>query len=109
MSQIVESTPGTGDFVKSSRHVSNGTTNEIVTDFDCIVCHAEGDTGSSGTNIKAIGSLHPSSSTPVKLRNVDNVASPGAAGTLGTNYWAWPGRRHTGPTGATRQVLPELP
>jgi hypothetical protein len=77
--------------VKSSRHVSNGTTNEIVTDFDCIVCHAEGDTGSSGTNIKAIGSLHPSSSSPVKLRNVDNVAAPGAAGTLGTNYWAWPG------------------
>ncbi len=77
--------------MKSSRHVSNGTTNEIVTDFDCIVCHAEGDTGSSGTNIKAIGSLHPSSSSPVKLRNVDNVAAPGSAGTLGSNYWAWPG------------------
>jgi hypothetical protein len=30
-----------GDFVKNSHHVSDGTSNEIVTDEDCIVCHAE--------------------------------------------------------------------
>jgi len=46
--QIVDTTPptGTGDFVKLSRHVSNGlggSGNEIVTNYDCAICHREAD------------------------------------------------------------------
>ncbi|MCK5644567.1 MAG: hypothetical protein KAJ19_27465, partial [Gammaproteobacteria bacterium] len=42
--QIVENDgDGGGDFMKLSRHVNNGTGEEIVTSYDCVVCHAEGD------------------------------------------------------------------
>jgi len=79
------------DFVRPSRHVNNGTTTSIVTNFDCIVCHAEGDTTSSGTTITLTGNHGGGSSTPVALRNVDNAVS--GAGTAGTNFWWWAGRR----------------
>ncbi len=32
-----------GDFIKRSRHVTNGTTTQVVTKYECSVCHAEGD------------------------------------------------------------------
>ncbi|MEM7828314.1 MAG: CFI-box-CTERM domain-containing protein, partial [Candidatus Aenigmatarchaeota archaeon] len=31
-----------GDFIKRSRHVTNGTTTQVVTKWECSVCHAEG-------------------------------------------------------------------
>jgi hypothetical protein len=78
--QIVENAgDGMGDFVKASRHVSNGTTNEIITNYDCAVCHAEGDV----TKINAAtgwtsDTLHNDGSTStdrmVNLRNLDNYA-----------------------------------
>jgi hypothetical protein len=78
--QIVENAgDGMGDFVRASRHVSNGTTNEIVTNYDCAVCHAEGDV----TKINAAtgwtsDTLHNDGATStdrmVNLRNLDNYA-----------------------------------
>ncbi len=72
----------------TSRHVFGGT----VTNFDCIVCHAEGDKTSAGTTIKTIATEHggDAGNTLVALRNVDSVAAT-EPGTLGTNYWRWPG------------------
>ncbi|MHB8845683.1 MAG: fibronectin type III domain-containing protein [Nitrospirota bacterium] len=67
-----------GDFVKLSRHVNDGTATEIVTDYDCIICHAEGDaiaaaagTGYVDTSKHRNGSS--SSTRMVKLRNVDFI------------------------------------
>jgi hypothetical protein len=54
--QIAESGPGVGDgeFGTSftSHHVNDGTGSQIVTEWDCVVCHAEGnvDTGSTDDN-----------------------------------------------------------
>jgi predicted CxxxxCH...CXXCH cytochrome family protein len=81
------------DFVRPSRHVSNGTTTSIVTNFDCIVCHSEGDANSSGTTINRTTLHSGNSSGPVDLRNVDSATT--GAGTANTNYWVWPGRRAT--------------
>jgi hypothetical protein len=76
-----------GDFVKASRHVSDGTTTEIVTSYDCAVCHAEGDV----TKINAAtgwtsDSLHNDGSTStdrfVNLRDVDDVG-------LGDSYYSF--------------------
>lgn len=77
-----------GDFVRSSRHVSNGTTTEIVTQWDCVVCHLEGDeTYTTGrARIRAVSSPTavghtgiPGSKADVNLRNVD----------LYTTGWIW--------------------
>ncbi len=40
--QIVESGGSGGDFNRMSHHVTDGTTTEIVTVYDCVVCHSEG-------------------------------------------------------------------
>jgi|GEM_PF-3102858 len=72
-----------GDFVRPSRHVSNGTTTEIVTSFDCIVCHMEGDVTSTATDVKIDKNYHPMepvANNIIHLRNVDNY----------TTGWAWP-------------------
>ena len=38
--QVVENaSDGNGDFVRTSHHVTNGTTNEVVAEEDCLVCH----------------------------------------------------------------------
>lgn len=66
-----------GDFVRQSRHVSNGTTTQIVTKYDCIVCHMEGDTTTYRTSTLHTGT--PSSGADVNLRNVD----------LYTTGWIW--------------------
>jgi predicted CxxxxCH...CXXCH cytochrome family protein len=77
-----------GDFVRASRHVSNGTTTEIVTAWDCVVCHLEGDesytTGrarirsvSSPTAVGHTGRV--GSKADVNLRNVD----------MYTTGWIW--------------------
>ncbi|MDH3976639.1 MAG: hypothetical protein OEV42_20440, partial [Deltaproteobacteria bacterium] len=69
-----------GDFVKLSRHVSDGTATEIVTNYDCAVCHAEGDVTAinAGTGWKS-STYHNDGSTStdrmVSLRNVDNIAA----------------------------------
>jgi predicted CxxxxCH...CXXCH cytochrome family protein len=93
------------DFIRASRHVSNGgtttvtgnpTNSGIVTDFDCILCHSEGDPSSSGTNIKTVGSLHGNDSQTVKtvdLRNVDAASGDGVAAD-------WPGARLGSPVRA---------
>ncbi len=86
--QIVGGTAGSegDDFIRPSRHVSNGTTNEIVTDFDCILCHMEGDVTSSTGNIKTNPTYHggDGGSTTVDLRNVDSYNNSAIA---------WPGKR----------------
>ncbi|HPR63302.1 MAG TPA: CxxxxCH/CxxCH domain-containing protein [Thermoanaerobaculia bacterium] len=69
------------DFIRSSRHVSDGSNNEIVTDLDCIVCHSEGGVSSTDTNIVLTG-LHENE--VVDLRDVDDNSSVAAA---------WPGKR----------------
>jgi len=73
-----------GDFVKLSRHVSNGTSTEIVTNYDCVVCHAEGDatkvaagTGWIDKSKHKNGTTNtgdPTTDRMVKLRNVDNIS-----------------------------------
>jgi hypothetical protein len=70
-----------GDFVRLSRHVSDGTSTEIVTDYDCIVCHAEGDA------IKAEAASGYLDNTfhkdgDVDLRDVDDV-------NVGDTTYAW--------------------
>ncbi len=90
-----------GDFVRGSRHVSDGTTGEIVTMWDCIVCHLEGNASTTQNNGVTIGDRDPNyhnydtatkSSTgkyPVNLRNVDNHAEEMVTwninGTMGTS------------------------
>jgi predicted CxxxxCH...CXXCH cytochrome family protein len=87
---VVGQTAGnTGDdFVRASRHIKNTTVKNV----DCIICHAEGDTGSTETSVSEVG-VHQNGT--VKLRNVDAQGNPGTAG---TNYWNWPGRRNGGTT-----------
>ena len=60
-----------GDFVRSSRHVSNGTTSQIVLKWDCIVCHLEGNPSTGATS-----SDHAmTTNADVNLRNVDSYAA----------------------------------
>ncbi len=71
-----------GDFVKASHHVNNGSTTEIVTNYDCAVCHAEADadkiaagTGWIDKTKHKNGTTNtgdPATDRMVKLRNVDN-------------------------------------
>jgi len=88
--QIVGGSAGSegDDFIRASRHVSDGTTGSIVTDFDCILCHAEGDVTSTTGDIKTIGSLHggDGGDTDLNLRDVDAVNGNGVAA-------VWPGMR----------------
>ncbi|HEX9306950.1 MAG TPA: CxxxxCH/CxxCH domain-containing protein, partial [Anaeromyxobacter sp.] len=90
------------DFIRKSRHVSNGTTTSIVTDYDCILCHAEGDLSSNGSGataiIKTIAANHggDSGTTTVDLRNVDSAGGTGIA-------VAWPGQRLQTFTATTAQ------
>lgn len=71
-----------GDFTRLSRHVSNGTAEEIVTSYDCIVCHMEGDyaAATAGTGYTD-NNNHNESTDPnvvqVNLRNVDDVGHVG--------------------------------
>jgi len=81
------------DFVKPSRHVNNGTTTSIVTDFDCIVCHAEGVAQASGVTRSDLHTGTGTTTGNVDLRNVDNVSQNQTGGTSGTNYYPWPHRR----------------
>jgi hypothetical protein len=83
------------DFTQSSRHVfGSGAT---VTNWDCIVCHKEGDealaNGSPGE--AATTSFHPFSNGTVDLRDVDNPTNPPIvvwdkyAGVCDTNPVTW--------------------
>lgn len=77
------------DFVRKSRHVNqNGTTTQIVTNYDCILCHAEGAVTSSGTNYATVAANHGADggATTIELRNVD---STGGTGVIAN----WPGKR----------------
>jgi predicted CxxxxCH...CXXCH cytochrome family protein len=63
------------DFIRPSRHVSNGTLTQIVTNVDCIVCHAEGDPAASTDLVPATSTAWHGGDTGgsknVNLRNVD--------------------------------------
>jgi hypothetical protein len=71
-------TPGTirqvtgsgGDYERFSRHVINGTTpgTEIVTVYDCTLCHREGST----TDANPVDGVHNDAGGLVNLRNVDS-------------------------------------
>jgi hypothetical protein len=64
------------DFTRSSRHVFGGT----VTNWDCIVCHREGDENAASQGDIVITSLHNNGGIPVvDMRNVDTV----------TSGWVW--------------------
>jgi hypothetical protein len=77
--QITESTPGTGDGEFGtdfrSHHVNDGTGAQIVTRWDCVVCHAEGDALTG----EADGTYHQKDG--VQLKDVDT----------GTAYSDWAG------------------
>ncbi len=60
------------DFTQASRHVFNGT----VTNWDCIVCHREGDETAATSGKVRLTSLHKNpGGIKVDLRDVDNPAS----------------------------------
>jgi len=81
------------DFIKPSRHVNNGTTTKIVTDYDCIVCHAEGVAQASGVTRSDLHTGTGTTTGNVDLRNVDSVSTAQSGGTSGSNYYPWPHRR----------------
>lgn len=81
------------DFVKASRHVTNGTATNIVTAYDCIVCHAEGVAQATGVTRSDLHSGTGTTTGVVDLRNVDNVSQLQTGGTSGSNYLPWPHRR----------------
>ncbi len=88
-----------GDFVRSSRHVSDGTTTEIVTMWDCVVCHLEGNASTTQNNGVTIGDRDPNyhnagSKTgdqyDVDLRNVDDhAAAPVMSWNPNVTYSTW--------------------
>ncbi|MBT0652041.1 CxxxxCH/CxxCH domain c-type cytochrome [Geomobilimonas luticola] len=82
-----------GDFIRASRHVSNGTTTQIVKQWDCIVCHLEGDTATGKTSGQHAGT--PNSNADVNLRNVDNY----------TTGWIWNRLTIGGLSAANQQIM----
>jgi len=54
--QIVEGTTGdgNGDFVKTSHHVTDGTTSQIVTQDDCVICHDQSNHQSFGDGVSVL-------------------------------------------------------
>jgi hypothetical protein len=66
-----------GDFVRPSHHVSDGTTTQIVTNYDCAICHREGDAeviaaGEGWLDLYMHKNGESQSTRMVKLRNVDD-------------------------------------
>jgi hypothetical protein len=60
------------DFIQSSRHVFGGT----VTNWDCIVCHREGDASAASSGTIGLTSLHNNSGgIVVDMRDVDSINS----------------------------------
>jgi len=84
------------DFIRASRHVSNGTATSIVTDFDCILCHAEGKLSSTTGNIQTETANHGGDSGGTKTVDLRNVDSSGGTGIM----VAWPGWRNPAVTPA---------
>jgi predicted CxxxxCH...CXXCH cytochrome family protein len=95
--KIVTGTAGTegDDFIRKSRHVSNGTTGTIVTDLDCIICHAEGDTSSTLATPKTNSTYHggDGGTKTIDLRDVDSANGSGVK-------VSWPGTRLTATNGS---------
>src|SRR6185369_9928634 len=83
------------DFIRKSRHVSNGSTSSIVTNLDCVICHAEGDTSSTSASPKTNSTYHggDGGSKTVDLRDVDSANGA-------TVKVAWPGTRLTATNGS---------
>jgi len=107
--QVVKGGVSNGDFMGRSHHVV-GTVwnNEIVTKFDCLVCHAEGKVD-PGTNVKvATTGFHNNGTGNVYLLNVDSPKSRNdmgydpstAGGVAGTDYFIW--NSHTTPPASMR-------
>lgn len=71
--QILGGTAGNpgDDFIRASRHVTDGTATEIVTDQDCIICHMEGDESAGDGSPNS--TYHTQSPGPVHLRDVDST------------------------------------
>lgn len=61
-----------GDFVRTSHHVNNGTTTEIVTNWDCVLCHREGNHVTGGFDPATHQAGSANGAFNVYLRNVDN-------------------------------------
>jgi predicted CxxxxCH...CXXCH cytochrome family protein len=100
------------DFIRASRHVSNGTKTEIVRDLDCILCHSEGlALTSTSASPKMDPTLHAGANWMLELRNLDapsrcfsdppdpscywcppstTCVPPGGSVVAG---WKWPGAR----------------
>jgi hypothetical protein len=77
-------TGAAGDFVRPSHHVSDATTLEIVTAYDCAICHAEGDvTKINSSTGYTSDTLHRDGVTAttrfVNMRNADDL----------TMSWQW--------------------
>jgi hypothetical protein len=84
--QITEATAadGTGEFSTdfNSHHVNDGTGSQIVTKWDCVVCHAEGDadTGAPDTNYHM--------KDGVQLKNVDGTVTSYTDGSGVYSNWS---------------------
>jgi hypothetical protein len=66
---VTGETSGTGDFTQASRHVFGGT----VTNWDCIVCHREGDENAAAQTPGTVGLSGVHQNAQVDMRNVDNL------------------------------------
>jgi hypothetical protein len=59
------------DYLQPSRHIFGGT----VTDWDCIVCHREGDANQAAAGVVANTAVHQNAQ--VEMRNVDSINTGG--------------------------------
>ncbi len=83
-SQLYNTRNVSTDFTRLSRHVSDGTATNILTNYDCIVCHAEGDASKVAAGTGWLDKTKhkngttsngtPATDRVVKLRNVDNYS-----------------------------------
>ncbi len=111
--QIVENAgDGGGDFVLTSHHVTNGTTNEVVTDSDCVACHDQSNhmTYSDGVSVLLSDAGGGASvlydGTPASLETFclachdGTHGNPFSDGTAAPDMSTWDGTVH-GPSGKT--------
>jgi predicted CxxxxCH...CXXCH cytochrome family protein len=93
------------DFIRASRHVSNGTKSEIVTDLDCVLCHAEGNAlTSTGVKPRMDSVLHVGTdraNVTLELRNLDAPSKCFSDPPDPTCYWCPPNTTCAPPGGST--------
>jgi predicted CxxxxCH...CXXCH cytochrome family protein len=101
------------DFQGRSHHVGgNTTTTEVVTQWDCVVCHAEGKPNVSPSPTKVdVTSFHRNGT--INLVNADTAnyttfTNGGSLGTAGTDYWTFPKSNNMNTTASGPRMLANL-